>query len=97
MIDEGNCEGCNQRHDCRDIFGKLGVAGGPSVVLSVVIAFLSPIVVFIVCLAVFERGAGFFTEIAGLRTGVGLLGAVVVTFGWMFAARFIHSRLKGGL
>ena len=61
MIDQGNCEGCSQRHDCREIYGKLGGSAGPSVILSVVIAFLSPIVVFISCLAVFEIGAGFFT------------------------------------
>ena len=97
MIDQGNCEGCSQRHDCREIYGKLGGSAGPSVILSVVIAFLSPIVVFIKCLAVFEIGAGFFTEIAALRTSVGLLGAVAVTSGWLFAARYMHRRLTGDL
>lgn len=93
MTDGKNCEGCRQRHDCREIYGKLGVGGGPSVTLRVVIAFLSPILVFIAFLAGGEKAVGLFTNSAALRTGVGLFAAVGATFLWIFVARAIAGRL----
>ena len=93
MADEDYCQSCMQRHDCREIYGKLGHSEGPSIALRVVIVFLAPIVVFIVSLAAFERAAGLVTSMAAVRTGVGLAGALVVTFGWILAAKVIDRRV----
>lgn len=93
MTDARNCEGCKQRHDCREIYGKMGTAAGPSVTLKVVIAFLSPILVFIAFLAGVEKAAGFFTNSAGLQTGGALFAAVSATLLWIFTARTIARRL----
>ena len=65
MNGQEKCEGCRQRRDCREIYDKLGGADGVSVTLSVVIAFLAPIVVFVVCLAAFERVLGGATALGG--------------------------------
>jgi hypothetical protein len=94
MADGKNCEGCRQRHDCREIYGKLGVGGGPSVTLRVVIAFLTPILVFIAVLAGGEKAVGLFTNSVELRTGIGLFAAVGATFLWIFVARGIARRLS---
>jgi len=94
MTDQKNCEGCGQRHACGEIYGKLGGADGPSITLSVVIAFLSPILVFILCLAGVEKAVGSLVETAELRTGLGLFTAVAATFLWILAARVIHRRLS---
>jgi hypothetical protein len=59
MNGQRKCEGCRQRHDCRDIYGELGGADSASVTLGVVVAFLAPIVIFIVCLSAVEGAAGF--------------------------------------
>ena len=93
MGDEQFCERCSQRHDCREIYGKLGNAEGPSLALRVVVAFLMPILVFIVSLWGFERGLGGITERAGLRTAASLSGAVIVTLAWILTVRVIGRRL----
>lgn len=55
MVQEKFCEGCDQSNKCQEISRKLGNVKGPSVALKVIVAFLLPLVVFIVSLAVFER------------------------------------------
>ena len=55
MVPKDSCQSCGRRHSCRDVYQKLGNAGGFSVALEVIFAFLVPILVFIVSLAVFER------------------------------------------
>jgi len=93
MGDEQFCERCSQRHDCREIYGKLGNAEGPSLTLRVVVAFLLPILVFIVSLGVLEKVLGGLTERAALRTAASLSGAVIVTLAWILAVRVIDRRL----
>lgn len=93
MVSGRNCEGCRQKHDCGEIYGKLGTSGGHSVTLHVLLAFLSPIVVFLAFLVGVERIAGFYTNSAGLRTLAGLLVGVGGTFLWILAARGIAGRL----
>lgn len=93
MDDEQFCERCSQRHDCREIYGKLGNAEGPSLTLTVVVAFLVPILVFIVSLGVLEKVLGWVTERAALRTAASLSGAVIVTLAWILTVRVIDRRL----
>ena len=93
MIGGKNCEGCGQRDDCHEIYVKLGAAGGPSVTLRVLLAFLSPIVVFLAFLVGVERIAALYTNSAELRTVAGLLVALAGTFLWILAARVIAARL----
>jgi len=90
--EEQFCERCSQRHDCREIYGKLGNAEGPSLTLTVVVAFLVPILVFIVSLGVLEKVLGWVTE-GALRTAASLSGAVIVTLAWMLTVRAIGRRL----
>jgi hypothetical protein len=92
MGDEQSCERCSQKHDCREIYGKLGNAEGPSLTLRVLLAFLAPILVFIVSLWAFEKGLGWVTE-GALRTAASLSGAVIVTLAWIFMVRVIDRRL----
>ena len=54
MADEKFCSGCRQRHDCKSTYEKLGKVKGESVFLKSVGAFLVPILLFIISLAVFE-------------------------------------------
>ena len=70
----------------------MGGLDGPSVTLSVIIAFLAPMLIFIVFLAVGGKLAVFFTASAEVRTGVGLVSAVAATFAWILAAKAINGR-----
>lgn len=93
MGDEEFCDSCMQRHDCREIYGKMGHSAGPPVTLGVVIVFLAPILIFICTLASVEWILGRFTDAAAVQTGAGLAAAAITTFLWILAARRITSRL----
>lgn len=59
-------------------YEQAGKAQGPSVVGKVILAFLLPIIIFIVVLALSENWLLTSLENEGLRTGVGVLLALGV-------------------
>ncbi len=86
MTQEKFCQDCSQRHDCQEIYRKLGNIRGPSVIFDVVVAFLVPILVFIVSLAAFEailsKGAFSF------------LTALAVTFVMVLIIKAVNRRVS---
>jgi hypothetical protein len=94
MVEQEHCRDCNERHACRDVFEKLGRAAGPSVVLKVVLAFLLPLVIFIVSLAVFEWVLAGMIEAEAVQTGVSVLLALAVTFLAILIIKVINRRLS---
>ena len=80
MSEQESCRYCRQKHDCREVYRQLGKAEGPSVVSKVVAAFLVPLVVFIVSLAVFEQILAEVVHPGALQTGISFLLALSVTF-----------------
>jgi hypothetical protein len=93
MVQEKSCEGCEQSNKCQEIYRKLGNVKGPSVALKVIVAFLLPLVVFIVSLAVFERVFARRIDTEGLRTAVSLLAAFAVTFIFILVIKLISRRI----
>ena len=85
MVQNEDCQNCHQKHDCREVYRLLGNSEGPSVVLKVIIAFLIPLVVFIVSLAVFEQ---FFTAT------ISFVLALLVTLLCVYLLRTIDRRLS---
>jgi hypothetical protein len=86
MTQEKFCQDCSQKHDCEEIYRKLGNIRGPSVVFNVVVAFLVPILVFILSLAAFE---------AILSKGaLSFLPALAVTFVMMLIIKAINRRVS---
>ena len=53
--DTNNCSGCNQKDRCCQLYEKLGKTQGPNVSRKAILAFLTPILVFILSLAGAER------------------------------------------
>jgi uncharacterized membrane protein len=94
MVQEKFCEGCDQNNKCREIYRKLGNVKGPSIALKVIVAFLLPLVVFIVSLAVFERVFANSIGTEGLRTAISLLAAFVVTFVFILIIKVIVKRIN---
>jgi hypothetical protein len=101
------CQDCHQRHDCQEIYRRLGSAEGPSIAFKVIVVFLLPMVIFVASLAFFEF---FFTDILGttlksslsggsvsiqrLQTLLGFFLALFVTFICMFIIKTLNRRLK---
>jgi hypothetical protein len=55
MAQSESCEGCSHAHSCSNVYEQLGCAKGPSIAWTAVLAFLTPILVFIGTLAGFGR------------------------------------------
>ena len=58
------CENCPQAHECQEVYRHLGNVKGPSIAVKVIVAFLLPMLVFVVSLAIFDR---IFTGPWGVR------------------------------
>lgn len=80
MAEQRFCQQCSQRHDCQDIYQKLGNSKGPSFVVRVVVAFAVPLLFFIVCLAVSERLLAKTLSAERLRTVAAFVFSVSATF-----------------
>jgi len=93
MAEQEFCEDCNQKHDCRRIYEQLGDVEGPSVVIKVIVAFLLPLVVFIVSLAVFQEILAKAISTQHVQTALSLLLALLVTFVCILIVRVINRRV----
>ncbi len=93
MDEKKFCDNCMQKHDCQSVYRQLGDVEGPSVVIKVIVAFLLPLVVFIVSLAIFERILGGAISTDQLQTALSLLAALLITFICILTVRMINRRL----
>jgi hypothetical protein len=75
-----SCQECDQKHQCQEIYQQLGKARGPSVAFNAIAAFLLPILVFIVTLAIFEKILAGIIDIKELRIALDFLLVLSVTF-----------------
>ncbi len=94
MAEPKPCQECDQKHKCQDIYQQLGKAHGPSVAFKAVVAFLLPLLILIVSLAVFEGILSRITDIKSLRVALDFLLALSVTLTTMLIIKAINKRLN---
>lgn len=94
MAEQELCQQCNQRHDCQKVYQQLGNIEGPSIVVKVISAFLLPLVVFIVSLAVFGRMFAGATGPGQVQTALSFVLALLATFVCILIIRVINRRLS---
>ena len=87
------CQDCVQKHDCKRIYEQLGDSPDESVTLKVILAFLLPLIVFIVSLAVFGKVLVRAINTEGLQITLSFLLALLVTFVYVFITRIISKQL----
>ena len=73
------------------VYERAGKAQGPSVVSKVIIAFLVPVIIFILVLALAEKWLLTSFENEKIRTGIGVLLALGIDL----ACILLFSRFKG--
>ena len=93
MAEQEICKSCKQKHDCQEIFRQMGENKGPSVVNKVVVAFLLPLVVFIVSLAAFQEIFATVISSQRVQTALSFLLALVVTFICILIIRVVNRRV----
>ena len=94
MDQQNLCQGCIQQNRCQEAYERLGRLQGPSVLRKVLIAFLMPMVVFIVALAVLEHVLPMFGIRSGLKSLISVLGSLTVVVLSIFAVRIVPILFK---
>ena len=92
MVLEDSCQNCGHKDKCAQVYEKLGNAAGPSIVLSVVISLLLPLIVFIAALLFFERIFVSVIQIEKLRVAVTFLVAALTAFVSAIILKRLFSR-----
>ena len=95
MTDKEYCSDCAGAHDCKDIYEQMGKAQGPSVAKKVIVVFLLPIIVFVVCLVVADKKLVAVTGNEHVRILLGVLFAGLVSFVYVLIAGRMSSRWNG--
>ena len=90
MAEQKFCQDCKQKHDCQKVYQQLGDIQGPSVVIKVVVAFLLPLVVFIVTLAIFDKILSGFEMTADLQTVFSVAASLLITFICILIVRVVN-------
>ena len=91
MKSQSFCQDCIQKHDCRSVYEQLGNDSGASVTLKVILAFLLPLIVFIVSLAVSERILARAINIEEVQIALSFLLALLATFVCVLITRVISK------
>lgn len=92
MSQQELCQQCNQRQDCGKVYEQLGKIEGPSIIKSVVLAFLLPMVVFIASLAVFERIFSGVISGGQARSAFSVALALSLTFVCILVAKALNRQ-----
>ncbi len=107
MVQQEFCQNCRQKHDCQEVYRRLGNAAGPSILLKTIVAFLLPLIVFIISLAVFDK---IFAAAGGsilsfsqddnpanahkMQTVISFLMALLITSVCVFITRVINKKIN---
>ena len=94
MASQRFCRDCIQEHDCKRVYEQLGDSPCPSVALKAILAFLLPLIVLIVSLAVFERVLAGAINNGRVQTALNLLLALLATFVCILITRVINRKLS---
>lgn len=94
MEQHKSCQDCYQKHDCQKVYEQLGHSDGSSIALRVVIAFLLPIVIFIIFLAISDKIFSGIDINERFRTVLSFLLSLLVTFIYLLFAKFLDKRLE---
>lgn len=90
MTQQDSCDSCSQKHDCREVYNRVGNAPGPSITIDVCLAFLFPLVVFVATLTIFQEILAATAEPA--RTAISLALALASTLGCILIVRMIRQK-----
>ena len=90
MVQQEFCQTCEQKNDCRKVYRELGNVEGPPVAAKVVLAFLLPLLVFIVSLGAFEEILTGSIDKSNVSTVVSLLLALLVTFTCIWIVKMVR-------
>jgi len=86
------CKNCGQKDSCQEVFKELGNSKGPSILLKAVQAFLLPLILFIIALAVAEKVLAERINSSLGRNLFALAAAVMVVFLYLVILKLWRSK-----
>ena len=92
MTQQKLCQQCNQRRDCGQVYEQVGRSEGPSIVKKVVLAFLVPLVVFVISLAVFEKMFSGVISAGQVQSALSFASALSLTFVCVLLAKAVDRQ-----
>ena len=92
MVQQDLCQHCNQRHDCGKVYEQFGKIEGPSIVGKVVLAFLLPLLVFTVSLAIFEEMVSAILSDGQSQSALSFALALLLTFICILLTKLISRK-----
>jgi hypothetical protein len=92
MVSKEFCHTCKQKTGCQQVYRQLGDAEGPPVGAKVCLAFLVPLVVFIVSLGICERILNGQIKNVHILSVISLLLALLVTFTCILITRVVRRQ-----
>jgi len=93
-VSDQHCDGCDHRERCAAMYEKLGRTHGPSVTVSVLLAFVVPIIVFAACLWGGQRLLSLTSLAKPAQTGLAVAAALGLSFVSILAGRAIERRRR---
>ena len=97
MSQEDFCQDCHQKHECQEVYRRLGSSEVPPLFYKTVVAFLLPMVVFIVSLAVFEKilsGDNYSHFSQKMQNAIGFLMALISTIVFMLVFKLLSKLFR---
>jgi len=94
MDQQDLCRQCNQRDDCEKVYEQLGKSDGPPVVRKVFVAFLMPLIVFTVSLAIFEKTFSAWLNNGQFQSVLSFVSAFLLTFACMLITKLITVKFS---
>lgn len=97
MTKEDFCQNCHQKHECQEVYRRMGCSEHPPVLYKTIIAFLMPMLVFIVSLAIFDKilsSENYVHFSHRLHTAISFFGALIVTVVFMVIFKLLSKLFK---
>ncbi len=83
MDHQQNCQGCAQKNSCEDVYQRMGHSKAPPVTRKILVAFVLPMLVFVVCLAGVQHWMGHEHPKLTMLAGFSISIAVTLLFVWL--------------
>jgi hypothetical protein len=83
---------CGRRWGCMDIYKQIGYSKGPSVFLKVIVAFLIPVLIFIVSVILAQKILTYWVNSPSLKMLLAFLISVLLTLVYILVVKLVTSQ-----
>jgi nitrate reductase gamma subunit len=92
MTDQGICDKCGQRNGCKHVYQQMADYKGPSVLGKVLIAFVLPLLGFVVSLTIFQEVMAKLISSKRMASALSAAMAIGVTALIVAITRLVNRR-----